>query len=825
MKKYDHVEDSIWLATSILTYNSYIKQRENNIIDATEFYFTQPEIIAKTESICTKDVHNARVSQHCNADSHDNTYNYLRAKDTLRRVTYIGEFNGDKEYPTRFDLSDKVDTLDGEKTIKEIVDFLSNDYKSIIKEYDNNKLLEILNFLKIYGKKSYKNPINETNPIEKAKLEELKFKGQNALSLFKDMCMSLEDENYKNKLSPKWLDGSNRYIRGYLWSELKHKDKKDLPTSISIVAEKTDKEANFIIYLEIRDEDASKEYYLRHNKFLDSLDIENEDFEYFIFTDQGESLNNLNKSEIKKYIETRMNKETEKVRIGKSFSYDFVKDNSSEYIIDIMKDTVNRLKKYYEIAVQEGDNIEMSTTTNNNPKNLILYGPPGTGKTYNVADKALEIIDYDKYKNIIENPTKREEVVIEFNKLKEDGIIGFCTFHQSYSYEDFVEGLRSDGRGGFEPKDGIFKQMCENASIKAQTELPKYKFDSNKISVHKMSLGDTNNREDNIYEYCIKNNCVSLGWGREIDYSNCKDRDEVKEVFIQNVPESTGKDFDINAINRFKNIMQDGDLVIISQGNHKARAIGKISGNYYYDPNSEIRYNHFRKVEWLYNGEAIDVKRILKDKVFSQQSIYTFYNEDLKFDYIKELISEKTEVISAKNYVLIIDEINRGNISRIFGELITLIEDDKRLNQPNETMVTLPSKEVFGVPSNIFILGTMNTADKSIALIDIALRRRFEFIPMYTDYSLIKEFEQILKPINRAIYEKKRSADYMIGHAFFVNKTMDDLEKIINNKIIPLLNEYFNGREEDIIDVLEKGGIKVRQCFDTFQLYYDGVEN
>ena len=166
MKKYDHVEDSIWLATSILTYNSYIKQRENNIIDATEFYFTQPEIIAKTESICTKDVHNARVSQHCNADSHDNTYNYLRAKDTLRRVTYIGEFNGDKEYPTRFDLSDKVDTLDGEKTIKEIVDFLSNDYKSIIKEYDNNKLLEILNFLKIYGKKSYKNPINETNPIE-----------------------------------------------------------------------------------------------------------------------------------------------------------------------------------------------------------------------------------------------------------------------------------------------------------------------------------------------------------------------------------------------------------------------------------------------------------------------------------------------------------------------------------------------------------------------------------------------------------------------------------------------------------------------------------
>ena len=98
-----------------------------------------------------------------------------------------------------------------------------------MKKYESNKLLEILDFLKIYGKKSYKNPINETDLIEKGKLEELKFKGQNALSLFKDMCMSLEDENYKNKLSPKWLDGSNRYIRGYLWSELKHKDKKDTP--------------------------------------------------------------------------------------------------------------------------------------------------------------------------------------------------------------------------------------------------------------------------------------------------------------------------------------------------------------------------------------------------------------------------------------------------------------------------------------------------------------------------------------------------------------------------------------------------------------------
>ena len=285
------------------------------------------------------------------------------------------------------------------------------------------------------------------------------------------------------------------------------------------------------------------------------------------------------------------------------------------------------------------------------PLNMILYGPPGTGKTYNTVNYAVSIVEKKEIEEVVEeSKTNREDVFSRYKKYLSEKKIVFTTFHQNYSYEEFIQGIRANTNNtdqlSFVKEDGIFKDLVERA---------------------------------------------------------------------KNDPE------------------------------------------------------HY--------------------------------------------------------YVMVIDEINRGNISRIFGELITLIEDDKRLNQPNETMVTLPSKEVFGVPSNIFILGTMNTADKSIALIDIALRRRFEFIPMYTDYSLIKEFEQILKPINRAIYEKKRSADYMIGHAFFVNKTMDDLEKIINNKIIPLLNEYFNGREEDIIDVLEKGGIKVIQCFDTFQLYYDGVEN
>lgn len=284
------------------------------------------------------------------------------------------------------------------------------------------------------------------------------------------------------------------------------------------------------------------------------------------------------------------------------------------------------------------------------PLNMILYGPPGTGKTYNTVNYAVSIVEKKEIDDVVEESKKdREAVFKRYKKYLAEKKIVFTTFHQNYSYEEFIQGIRANTNNtdqlSFVKQDGIFKDLVERAK---------------------------------------------------------------------------------------------NDL-----------------GNY---------------------------------------------------------------------YVIVIDEINRGNISRIFGELITLIEDDKRLNQPNETIVTLPSKEVFGVPSNIFILGTMNTADKSIALIDIALRRRFEFISMYTAYEVIPEFADILKPINKAIYDKKRSADYIIGHAFFVNKTKADLKNIINKKILPLLNEYFYGNQNEIIDVLEKGGIKVRQCFNTFQLYYDGIE-
>lgn len=170
-----------------------------------------------------------------------------------------------------------------------------------------------------------------------------------------------------------------------------------------------------------------------------------------------------------------------------------------------------------------------------------------------------------------------------------------------------------------------------------------------------------------------------------------------------------------------------------------------------------------------------------------------------------------------KNYVLIIDEINRANISRVFGELITLLEDDKRIGAENELIISLPNGESFGVPSNLYLIGTMNTADKSIALIDIALRRRFEFVSMPPKYDidgLNQKDADLLKAINTNITDKKigsKSADFQIGHAFFMKDMPTD--DVMNLKVFPLLMEYFNNNTDLVTKVISKSN---KQLFETF---------
>ena len=162
--------------------------------------------------------------------------------------------------------------------------------------------------------------------------------------------------------------------------------------------------------------------------------------------------------------------------------------------------------------------------------------------------------------------------------------------------------------------------------------------------------------------------------------------------------------------------------------------------------------------------------------------------------------------LKCNNYVIIIDEINRANISKVFGELITLIEEDKRWGELNETSVTLQSGDSFAVPNNLYIVGTMNSADKSISLIDAALRRRFDFIEQKPDSSLVSDsvLKAVLETINLSLVDELDSTDLLVGHSYFMNKTEKDLCNILNNNIIPLLYEYFYDNRKKVANILNE---------------------
>lgn len=444
------------------------------------------------------------------------------------------------------------------------------------------------------------------------------------------------------------------------------------------------------------------------------------------------------------------------------------------------------------------------------PQNLIYYGPPGTGKTYHTIYKCLELIDPSLDKDLLVNPTRREEAVDMFNKYVESNQIMTCTFHQSFGYEEFVEGIRYDDESqSYQVRDGVLKLISANASTTVSNRKQSYEFEPDAIQFFKMSLGNTLHGEDEIYEYCITNECIALGWGGDIDYTKCTSKPEIEKLFRANYPDETA--FVISAVDRFKNWMQVDDIVIISHGNKKAKAIGRIEGEYYYDDTAEIGYKHFRKVKWLYVSEdyPFPVERILKKKVFSQQTIYTLYADDMNIESIRELISSNESSIPSQ-YVLLIDEINRGNISKIFGELITLIEPDKRKGNVNQMSVTLPySQESFHLPANVHIIGTMNTADRSIALLDTALRRRFDFIEMMPDYDVLPtniegvNIQKLLNTINDRV-EYLYDRDHLIGHAYFLTTTpsLDFYIQVMKLKVIPLLQEYFYDNWEQIELVL-----------------------
>lgn len=499
---------------------------------------------------------------------------------------------------------------------------------------------------------------------------------------------------------------------------------------------------------------------------------------------------------------------------------------------DYFEYTIELWNKYTGLIDETNLKIENASTMNS--LNQILFGPPGTGKTYHTVNKALRIVDpefYEQHKNDREALTKRykELLITDWSESKKRRI-AFTTFHQSFTYEDFVEGIKPDINEGeltYKIEDGIFKRICRKAKYYSEGEantarkkiiLTDQEFE--KAQFFKLSLGNSNKEEDDvIYQYCIDHNKIAIGYLDDEDLTG-KTESEIKEIANKKPNLS---DFSSRAMNYFIHYLKKGHYVLVSKGNTVIRAIGKVKGDYEYSPDAPVPYPHFREVEWLVNDVEIPVEEIY-EKLLQQQPIYMLKKDWVSREFFERKEIEKVDDTSKESFVLIIDEINRGNIAQIFGELITLIEMDKREGGKEEQKAILPySKKPFSVPSNLHIIGTMNTADRSIEALDTALRRRFTFEEMPPKPAVIEDegssnevsvgqstfkLSTILSTINKRI-EKLLDKDHLIGHSYFMSvDSTEDLQRVFYRNIIPLLEEYFYGDKGKIQLVLGKGFIR-----------------
>ena len=442
------------------------------------------------------------------------------------------------------------------------------------------------------------------------------------------------------------------------------------------------------------------------------------------------------------------------------------------------------------------------------PTNLILYGPPGTGKTFATAAEALRMCGEPV-------PDDRAELMASYNRLRNEKRVEFVTFHQSLSYEDFIEGRQpvtdgADGVGtGFrlEPVSGIFRRIAERAESGFAVQTDDDAFSLSERQIFKMSIARADiAAEEYLFEEAISEGYTLLGW-EDIDFSDERfsDVDEILKAcrkYGKREGEVTAQSGQVALLNAFRNQMQIGDVVVVSKGNGYFRAIGEVTGSYEYLQRDSRIYCHRRAVRWLWvDRGGVPVSEIY-DSNFTMRSIYRLDPTRIDQASIERLVNRDSDHGQSETqpFVLIIDEINRANISKVFGELITLIEPDKRLGMSNALTARLPySGEEFGVPANLHILGTMNTADRSIALLDTALRRRFEFREMLPRPEALRDaaresgldLPRILTALNERI-EYLYDREHQIGHAYFINcANRDQVDDVMRHKVIPLLAEYF----------------------------------
>lgn len=433
-------------------------------------------------------------------------------------------------------------------------------------------------------------------------------------------------------------------------------------------------------------------------------------------------------------------------------------------------------------------------------KNIILQGAPGTGKTYRIPELVVRLCEPE----FDANNATRKELMSVYDRLKEEKRVMFTTFHQSMDYEDWLEGLRpvlENDQVRYKIEPGIFKRLCTEAerplSAKKDVNI------SDEAIVWKVSLSGTG--DNPVRRDCMKNGYIRIGW----------------DGYGENITDET--DWSIHngegktILNAFINTMKVGDIVMRCYSSRTIDAIGIVTGEYEWHDNFE-HYKRVRRVKWLVKGINEDIVKLNDDKTMTLGTVYRL--NAITLDKVKSLLDKheasKTLIDNNKPYVIVIDEFNRGNVSKIFGELITLLEPDKRKGMRNAESVLLPySKKEFYIPSNVFLVATMNTADRSLDTIDYAIRRRFAFITVkpqeidddnfnselfrevsslfisnYDEYAE-SGFDDTIKLLPaETLSEEYRPEDVWIGHSYFIMDGEYALQDRLLFEIIPLLEEY-----------------------------------
>lgn len=426
-------------------------------------------------------------------------------------------------------------------------------------------------------------------------------------------------------------------------------------------------------------------------------------------------------------------------------------------------------------ALEEPQPEYLLRTWLNPPHNLILYGPPGTGKTFQTVNHALSIIENRSLEELAMED--RAALRKRFNQYMGQGQIAFLTFHQSFAYEDFIEGIKPvihEGKVTYEVQQGIFKIMCDDARRCLLETL----VNSHALPTQELKFG------------------------------------QLFSAFLQYIK---GEDFTFFTTPKKRRVFLHR---VLKFGNLSVRMEKSFSTITVYKDRLRKLYQTYPHPEMIQSIEDIQslvgsepprvylaifmaLKNFEADLVQQLEllaSIDSGGEDTSAFEF--PLITEAM-LARCRKYVVIIDEINRANLSAVFGELITLLESDKREGGPEALSTLLPySKTYFSIPPNLYLIGTMNTADRSAESWDMALRRRFTFKELDSNPALIPallhppmvagiDLMRLLQTINSRL-GRLLDRDYKIGHAFFLNiHSLAELKSAFSLAIIPLLREFF----------------------------------